>query len=103
MFQPFETEKKNRIFNKRFWVGFWLGVSVFIVLNVVAYFYANHHFRQHLWSNMAPAPRFVWGFPFSWEDDRLLGIAGGPLNLLVAALSGFAFGVGARTVVRYLR
>ncbi|HCA57705.1 MAG TPA: hypothetical protein DEP46_06970 [Blastocatellia bacterium] len=100
MFQPFETEKKNRIFNKRFWVGFWLGVSVFIVLNVVAYFYADHYFQHDLWraGTIAPAPRFVWGFPFSWEADRLLGIAGGPLNLLVAALFGFGFGTIARSV-----
>ncbi len=95
MFQPFKNEEKLRIFNKRFWNGFYVGVAVFVLINVFAYFYADYKYQQYLSQPIvfAPVRRFLWGFPFSWEGDRLTGFADGPLNIVVMLLFGFVFGI----------
>jgi hypothetical protein len=91
MFETFKNEETRRTFNIAFWHGFYVGMLIFIVLNVVAYFYADYIYEDRS-IGFSPVSRFEWGFPFSWTGSSLTGYQDGPLNILVLVLFGFVFG-----------
>lgn len=98
MFDAVTKIEGNRVFDKRFKGGLFLGLSLYVVLNVVSYILESWRYEEQLneFQRFSPQPRFRFGFPLYWEGYNFGYFFDGIPNLIFWMMFGILFGLLAR-------